>query len=140
MKLRHKVTIKRRAGSGTNAQGGSQKEWAVLWSNVPAAIKLIRGDESEIGHQTISEETVEITMLYLLGVTERCRIYYYDRVYEVNNVETVDEIRRVMVATCTRIKQDPVAVSNSGFSSGFSSGFGLSPPSGFSSGFSWGFG
>jgi SPP1 family predicted phage head-tail adaptor len=98
--LRHIVSIQARDTAQESVYGSQGTTWTEVYGNVPVAITPLTGKEREIAMAIFPDSQFEIDMRYLPGLTVSHRIVYGTRIFDILNIDNIDERNRELVLTC----------------------------------------
>ena len=97
-KLRHQITIEQVAET-QNDFGEILSSWSTF-ASPRAAIKWLGAGESN-GDQVNASNRVEFTIRYQTGITQKMRVVYDGRTFDIHGAPVVDELKRMIVITAT---------------------------------------
>ena len=98
-RFRHKVDIYQ-ATESAGATGGVEVAWS-LWRTAWTMIEPISGREALESDRLQATSQVRIRMRYTPGLTTKHRVYFGDRIYEINSVSNVLERNEEYELLCT---------------------------------------
>jgi len=102
--LRHYVTVQSSSGTGATSRGKKSLRWFDLYEKIPAEIKTVQGREAEFLHMLAPTATSQITIRYQPCITEKSRIKFGTRVFNIGHINNVDERNRWLVMACSEEK------------------------------------
>ena len=98
-RLRHQVIIQ--TPTETNdSQGQAVKPWATF-ATVHAAVEPLAGREYIAAAQINAETTTKIIIRYLAGITQKMRISYDSKIYNIESMKNVGERDRQLELMCS---------------------------------------
>lgn len=96
--LRHRVTIQQKTGSSSlDGRGQPTTTWNDISTAIPVAIKQLSGNEGILARQLYPTATHKIHMRHRSDLTNRMRLTFGERVFNIINIERVSEIQDAMV-------------------------------------------
>ena len=101
-KLRHRVTLQRKA-AGVDSLGQPSTDWQNLrtyW----ASVRTLTGSELEKAKALVPQATTEIVMRYNPDASELCRAIFNDRIFNIGNVNNIDQRNIQLTLTCSEAK------------------------------------
>lgn len=104
-KLRHLVTVQQKQITGTGDRGQPVYSWTTLATQY-ASIESIPpfGRKMELARQLVATATHEITMRYLAGMDEKCRVQWNGRTFQVGYIWNHEERNAWVTLLCTEQK------------------------------------
>ena len=101
-KYHHKVVVQQLTAGSTAAgsRGQSQKTWADK-ATVQASIEPLDGREMTLARGIIPTATHRVEMYYTAYATPKARIKFGTRYLNIENVQNIDERRRIVSMLCT---------------------------------------
>lgn len=83
--------------------GGISGGWQLI-SERWAKIEQIGGSETTDNNQVKAKLQTNIILRYYKDLTEKNRISYKEKIYEINSVKDVDSGHYMMIANCSELK------------------------------------
>jgi len=98
-RLRHLIVIEQ-ASEANDSQGQAIKTWSTF-ATVHAAVEPLTGREYEAAAQINAETTTRITIRYLAGITQKMRISYDSKLYNIEAMRNIGERDRQIELMCS---------------------------------------
>jgi len=98
-RLRHLVTIEQ-ATEAQDTTGQAVKSWGPF-AQVWASVEPLKGNEFLEAQQINAETTTRIRIRKLDGITQKMRISYDSRLYNINAILHINERQREMHLMCS---------------------------------------
>jgi SPP1 family predicted phage head-tail adaptor len=99
-KMRCRVHIQSQAATPVGSRGQMTASWVDDYADW-AEIVILSGREGEVARQLYAEATVRITLRYREGLTEKKRIRYGARFFQIGLVNNVEERNREHECLCS---------------------------------------
>ena len=99
--LRHVVQVQSRTISRDD-YGGAQQTWATIATRF-AKVEPLSGRELWRAQGVTPEATHRVVMRYMEAVTAKCRLVHKGKVFQIESVLDVDELRNIMVLICKEL-------------------------------------
>lgn len=96
--LRHPITIQRRDDSARDSYGQPVESWAALQERW-ASIEGLTGGEIQELRQTVGDASHRFRIRYLSGLTDRDRISWNSRIFNIVHISNPDQVNRDHVIT-----------------------------------------
>lgn len=97
-KLRHRLEIQEGATS-RNTYGEDTPAWSTVATRF-ASIEPLTGREAWLAKQVSPDVTHQVTMRHYDGLTPKHRLQFGTRLFEIESVRNVDELKRFVVCMC----------------------------------------
>lgn len=103
--LRHVVTVQRNVGTGQDDFGQPNESWLTI-ATVHASIQPLGGRELFWAMQVAAEATHQVIMRYdpAVLITEKDRIDFKGRTFQIINVNNIEERNRLWQILCKEVK------------------------------------
>lgn len=98
-RLRRQITIEQPPAT-QDATGARYGEWTAFAANVGAEIVPMGGKEAAGAESFQAQAAYRITIRYLAGLDTTMRVNWGGRLFDVVNVNDIEERNRVMELTC----------------------------------------
>ena len=98
-RLRHQVVIQTPA-EDNDSYGQAIKTWGTF-ATVHAAVEPLNGREFLAAAQINAETTTKITIRYLSGITQKMRISYDNRLFNIEAMKNIGERDRQIELMCS---------------------------------------
>ena len=108
-KLRHKITVQQKTQTSTGDRGQPVYGWTTLATPYASLDSLgAIGKKAEIARQLVATATHEITLRYLAGLDERCRVQWNGRTFNIGYIWNHEERNIWLTLLCTEQKTGAV--------------------------------
>mgnify|MGYP002265685874 CR=1 FL=1 len=97
--MRHVVIIET-PGESNDTQGQPIKTWSTF-ATVHAAVEPLTGREYFAAAQINAETTTKITIRYQAGITQKMRVSYDSKIYNIDGIKNIGERDRQIELTCS---------------------------------------
>lgn len=98
--LRHRIDIEAPAVSIRPASGAVPKAWVPFAANLAAAVQPLAGREVFAAEGLNAQATFKITLRYQPGITQKMRVKFGARTFDIVSVANVEERNRVTELNC----------------------------------------
>lgn len=98
-RLRHLVIIQEPTETN-DTQGQAVKTWGTF-ATVHAAVEPLTGREYFAAQQINAETSTKITIRYLAGITQKMRVSYDSRLYNIEGMKNIGERDRQIELMCS---------------------------------------
>jgi len=103
--LRHKITVQSKTVTSTGDRGQPVYSWTTLATpNASIESATSVGKKAEVARQMVATASHMITMRYLAGIDEKCRVQWNGRTFNIGGIWNHEERNIWLTLICTEQK------------------------------------